>query len=382
MGMERRNSILTTPYWTMRVHSRAVILLTLALGFSVAACRRSGSSSKARGLEDFVDGTGVVKLGMTEEEVVRALGTQPERRKENEPQRLVELGFRLAGAVPGVAYASFVGGPLNQIEFALDRIDQPPLPRVSREAAQSLTQGALARKALDHNLEMSDVLEAAGKPGRRVAWKLLRSFASGSPHTVTISTWFWEVEPGGKALIVVETDGTPGSPLTRDLPPAGTPQASHPEASRSEAPEARTEGRPGNAPATAAAAGAPAEQVTREELTTFLDWQAEMWDVMVQLQKEAKAAVNDPDPVKAGAEAVKRNHERVDPLLDREPFKDTRKGAAMRAVMSAFYISGSFFRDEKELARLRASYGTELVDSIAGQEALFRDKLKRGWGHP
>ncbi len=144
----------------------------------------------------------------------------------------------------------------------------------------------------------------------------------------------------------------------------------------------RDEGRFGNAPATKTATGAAAERVTREELTTFLDWQAEMWDVMVKIQKEAMVAVNDPDPVKAAAEALKRNKERVDPLLAREPFKDTRNGAAMRAVMSAFYISGSFFRDEKELARLRASYGKELIDSIAGQEALFRDKLKRGWGHP
>ncbi len=201
----------------MSAHSRAVILL--ALGVSVAACGPLGSSSssKARGLENFVEGTGAVKLGMTEEEVVRALGTRPERRKENE--RLVELGFRLAGAVPGVAYASFVGGPMNQIEFALARVDQPPLPRVSKEAAQSLTQGALAHKAIDHNLEMSDVLEATGKPGRLATWKLLRRFDGGNPRTATSTTWFWEVEPGGKALIVIETDGKLDAPITRDLPP-------------------------------------------------------------------------------------------------------------------------------------------------------------------
>ncbi|MEO8433159.1 MAG: hypothetical protein ABI592_16770 [Acidobacteriota bacterium] len=103
---------------------------------------------------------------------------------------------------------------------------------------------------------------------------------------------------------------------------------------------------------------------------------------MAQVQREAVVAVNDPDPVKAGAEAVQRNKERVDPILAREPFQSTRKGAAMRAVMSAFYISGSFFRDEKELTRLRASYGKDLIDSIAGQEALFREKLRHGWGHP
>ncbi|MEO8433160.1 MAG: hypothetical protein ABI592_16775 [Acidobacteriota bacterium] len=202
--------------------SRAVVLL--ALGVAVAACRASGSPSRARGLESFVDGTGAVRLGMTEEDVVRALGTRPERRKETE--RLVELGFRLHGAVPGVAYATFLGGPLTQIEFALARVDQPPLPRVSREAARSLTQGALARKALDHDLGMSDVLKATGKPGRLAAWKLFQRFDGGNPRSATSTTWFWEVEPGGKALIVVETDGKLDAPFTRDLPAESLPETS------------------------------------------------------------------------------------------------------------------------------------------------------------
>lgn len=161
---------------------------------------------------------------MTEEEVVRALGTRPERRKESE--RLVELGFRIAGAVPGEAYATFRGGPLTQIEFALARVDQPPLPRVSREAARSLTQGALARKALDHDLVMSDVLNVTGKPGRLGVWRLFQRFDAGNPRTATSTTWFWEVEPGGKVLIVAETDGKLDAPFTRDLPAASHPGTS------------------------------------------------------------------------------------------------------------------------------------------------------------
>lgn len=144
----------------------------------------------------------------------------------------------------------------------------------------------------------------------------------------------------------------------------------------------RDERQPGGVPATKTATDSSAQRVTREELTSFLDWQAGFWDAMARVQGEAAVAVNDPDPVKAGAEAAQRNKERLDPLLAREPFQNTRKGAAMRAVMSAFYISGSFFRDEKELARLRASYGKDLIDSIADQEALFREKLHHGGAHP
>lgn len=122
-------------------------------------------------------------------------------------------------------------------------------------------------------------------------------------------------------------------------------------------------------------AAAPSERVTREELAIFLDHEVEVRDLIRKVQEEMKAAGG---PTNYSLEAQKRHQEYGWALIAREPFKNSRKGDAMRAVLSAFYISGSFFRDEKELARLRASYGEhgrELIDSIADQEALFRKKL-------
>lgn len=136
---------------------------------------------------------------------------------------------------------------------------------------------------------------------------------------------------------------------------------------------ARDDDRRGNVPAPTSPS---AERVTREELTTFLDWQVEMQGLMRKAQEEAKAVVERTVDIDARMEVMRRNQALAQPLLALEPFKDSRKGSAMRAVTEAFYISGAFFRDEKELARLRASYGKELIDSIADQEALFREKVK------
>ncbi len=168
-------------------------------------------------------GTGAVKLGMSEDEVGRALGGAPERRKEAE--QTVEAVWRLEGAVPGSAVARFVGGPLVWIEFSAARPDVPPLPRVTRAAAEALSNGALARKAIQHVLRasdpaltMDDVLAAAGGTGRRVVWRLFRSEAEGAPESAASSVWAWEVEPGGKVLLVDETSGEARQPTIRDLP--------------------------------------------------------------------------------------------------------------------------------------------------------------------
>jgi hypothetical protein len=170
-----------------------------------------------------VAGTGAVKLGMSEDEVGRALGGAPERRKEAE--QTVEAVWRLEGAVPGSAVARFVGGPLVWIEFSAARPDVPPLPRVTRAAAEALSNGALARKAIQHVLRasdpaltMDDVLAAAGGTGRRVVWRLFRSEAEGAPESAASSVWAWEVEPGGKVLLVDETSGEARQPTIRDLP--------------------------------------------------------------------------------------------------------------------------------------------------------------------
>jgi hypothetical protein len=114
-------------------------------------------------------------------------------------------------------------------------------------------------------------------------------------------------------------------------------------------------------------------RVTPQELALFLDWHAEVNDLLRRAYSEATA--NQNEPMEDKIIRAKRNAELGAPLRVREPFKRGIKGDAMRAVLSAFYISGSFHRDEKELAVLRGRYGAELIDSIASQETLFRQKL-------
>lgn len=114
-------------------------------------------------------------------------------------------------------------------------------------------------------------------------------------------------------------------------------------------------------------------KVTPQELGLFLDWQAETNNLLRRAYSEAMANQNDSMEEKIAR--AKRNAELGAPLLAREPFKTGTKGSAMRDVISAFYISGSFYRDEKQLTVLRGRYGAEMIDSIANQEALFHQKL-------
>lgn len=117
------------------------------------------------------------------------------------------------------------------------------------------------------------------------------------------------------------------------------------------------------------------DRVTPRELAIFLDWHAELRAATRIAQAEATAVVARTTDLEERLEVKRRNDARTAPIVAREPFKGTRTGSAIRAVLQAFYATGTFNRDEQELAKLRASYGAELIDSIAGQEALFREKL-------
>lgn len=128
---------------------------------------------------------------------------------------------------------------------------------------------------------------------------------------------------------------------------------------------------PMNQPAQASLDG-----VSLEELTKYLDWQAEMRAFTRRVEAEAKAVVNASTDINVRMEVAKRNQALAQPLLAREPFREGKKGQAMRAVTQAFYATGTFQRNEGELAKLRDSYGKELIDSIANQEALIRSKLE------
>ncbi len=122
-------------------------------------------------------------------------------------------------------------------------------------------------------------------------------------------------------------------------------------------------------------------RVTREELVIFLDWYAEMRVLMQRAMEDARAVVERTTDLDERMQVTNHYRALAEPLLAREPFKESRKGAAMRAVTEAFYGVGpfngnaTFSRNEKELDRLRAAYGAEMIDSIADQQALFREKL-------
>jgi hypothetical protein len=52
-------------------------------------------------------------------------------------------------------------------------------------------------------------------PGYRATW-----FIDGRRGTTRVgSQWVWEVEPGGKALVVVVVGDDVGQPVVRPLPP-------------------------------------------------------------------------------------------------------------------------------------------------------------------
>ncbi len=135
----------------------------------------------------------------------------------------------------------------------------------------------------------------------------------------------------------------------------------------------KTESEGASAPTVTQEIPASDQRVTPQELGSFLDWHAEANTLLRRAHSEAMANQNESMEDKIAR--AKRNAEVGTVLRVREPFKTGTKGTAMRAVLSAFYISGSFHRDEKELAVLRERYGAELIDSIVNQEALFRQKL-------
>jgi DNA-binding transcriptional regulator YdaS (Cro superfamily) len=121
-------------------------------------------------------------------------------------------------------------------------------------------------------------------------------------------------------------------------------------------------------------AAATANQVSKEELATWLDWAAELRNQMTAAMSEARQVLNDNDNEAYLAMFERRRQEQTE-LVAREPFKGTPKGQAINGVIEALYASGTYFKDDKELEKVRARDGKELVDSILKHESLIREKL-------
>jgi hypothetical protein len=119
-------------------------------------------------------------------------------------------------------------------------------------------------------------------------------------------------------------------------------------------------------------AAATADRVTEEELTRYLDWAVELRNQMSAAAAEAHRNLDDRDAFLA---MFARRREEQAALMAREPFKGTRKGEAITGVVQTLYASGRFVSDGKELEKVRARYGRQLVDSVLVHESLIRDKL-------
>jgi hypothetical protein len=175
--------------------------IALSLVILVACSQRAD-------LDDFIEGAGAVAIGMTESEVSKALNAQSEARKGN------EVAWRLdKRSHPGSASGSFVNGYLSGIQFTAD-LSAPAPPRIDKAAADALSNKETALRAISHKLTIAEVEAAAGGRGRRASWVL----TMGQGNTIrSISIWVWEINPGGKLLIVSEERGEAGQPYVRSM---------------------------------------------------------------------------------------------------------------------------------------------------------------------
>jgi hypothetical protein len=205
-----------------------LVMVVLAVAFA-PACRRSRSTADAASsaapvtdagtegipspaqLEAYVSGAGVVRLGMTESEVTKALGRRPSRRQDGQsPGASTDVAWDdLPGPRPGAALGRFVDDRLISIEFAPTA---PVLPRLDYATADSVTQADYVRRSVARTLRMADIEAVTRVAGYRASWTIMSGF--GSPTRVR-SRWVWEVEPGNRVLYVEELDGLADQPVIR-----------------------------------------------------------------------------------------------------------------------------------------------------------------------
>jgi hypothetical protein len=179
-----------------------------ASGAPVADAGASGGVPSPAELEAYVSGAGTVRLGMTESEVTRALGSKPSRRKDGEDTADVAWDD-LQGPRPGYALGNFRDDTLYSIEFAPAA---QVYPRLDYAAASAVTQPDYVRRSVARTLRMADIEAVTRVPGSRASWTIMSGF--GSPTRVQ-SRWLWEVDPGDRVLLVDELDGLAHQPVIR-----------------------------------------------------------------------------------------------------------------------------------------------------------------------
>ena len=208
-----------------RVDGRLAVLVLLVAAGCAVSCRRSRSAeppppavsggatvprpSEAE-LDAYLTGAGGVHLGMSESEVSDAFDAKARRLRERLRGVPLDVVWEsIGGPHPGAAIGMFVDDRLVRIEFVPRR---PDLPRISQAAADTLLTAEIVQRSVDRTLRMTDI-EAAVGPGYRATWFI---DGRGGPTRVG-SQWLWEVEPGGKALIVLVVGDDVDQPVIRPL---------------------------------------------------------------------------------------------------------------------------------------------------------------------
>jgi hypothetical protein len=169
----------------------------------------SGGVPSPEELEAYVSRAGTVRLGMTESEVTRALGSKPSRRKDGGNTADVAWDD-VPGPRPGHALGNFRDDKLYAIEFAPAA---QVYPRLDIATADAVTQAEYVRRSVARTLTMADIEAVTRVPGYRASWTVMSGF--GTPTSVR-SRWFWDVDPGNRVLYVDELDGLAGQPVIRD----------------------------------------------------------------------------------------------------------------------------------------------------------------------
>jgi hypothetical protein len=204
------------------VRRTSLLVVILLAGLVSFSCKKkfdprtriaSGDVPSAAELDQFVSGAGGVRLAMTEDEVSAALGARPSRRSDaTSRDEVADVAWdNIGGAHPGAALGHFRAGKLYAIEFATA---STVMPRISADVARSLESGDVVRRSVARTLRIEDIEAATGSRGLRARW----IFNHRPPDRASVmSVWAWEVEPGGRALVVEDENGLAGQPVVRDL---------------------------------------------------------------------------------------------------------------------------------------------------------------------
>jgi hypothetical protein len=180
-----------------------------ASGGAVGDAGASGGVPSPAELEAYMSGAGAVRLGMSESEVTRALGSKPSRRQDGGDTADVAWDA-LKGPRPGAALGKFREDKLYSIEFAPAA---QVYPRLDYATADSVTAPDYVRRSVARTLRMADIEAVTRVPGYRASWTVMSGF--GTPTRV-MSRWMWDVDPGNRVLYVEETDGLAHQPVIRD----------------------------------------------------------------------------------------------------------------------------------------------------------------------